>query len=306
MFIDRYLGYLVLERATQPIEGHTGSYLTYIALMRNQFFPWIYLVPFAYAGQLLDLAAGRLRSAVVAALPLVVFTVYSLAQSKWTWYMVPLYPALAILVAQLLTDALSERRLLGLAGCVVAVFLALVSVPNYLHRYPLALAVAFVALVAIGVGVAVAIRRQIGLAVVPITIAFFAAVSLSHIDSLYPPIRPAFVAPARSGVIPVAQAARVGEYGAEDPVGVVAGQTDLMLAGPIWPDVVYYSRRRMVVLKSDADIDAFLADGRRHDALIARPDIPSLQDRYAVEPVLEAGDYAYCRISRARPAIKDS
>ncbi len=53
------------------------------------------------------------------------------------------------------------------------------------------------------------------------------------------------------------------------------------------------------MLKGDADLEAFLADGRRHDLLVARPDLASINQRYTFEPALEVGAYAYGHISGA-------
>src|SRR5207302_377938 len=46
-FLNQYLNATVIARIGEPVQGHPGNALTYIAYLRNQFFPWAYGIPFA-------------------------------------------------------------------------------------------------------------------------------------------------------------------------------------------------------------------------------------------------------------------
>src|SRR5918911_3913009 len=58
-FVTQYVGYMVVKRASAQIEGHTGGPAFYLIQMRNQFFPWIYLLPFALVSHVRLLLARR-------------------------------------------------------------------------------------------------------------------------------------------------------------------------------------------------------------------------------------------------------
>ncbi len=147
-FLNQYLGNIVAGRVGQSIEGHAGNALTYVAYLRNQFFPWAYAIPFA----LLAYARDRLRATdgswVIVVFPTVVFSLYTLVQTKLVWYILPMYPALAVLIAAVLVRAV-EGDVLALAAVGLAAVGAVVSVPRTLQPDPLVLVVAFVGIAAI-------------------------------------------------------------------------------------------------------------------------------------------------------------
>jgi 4-amino-4-deoxy-L-arabinose transferase-like glycosyltransferase len=293
MFLDNYIGYTVITRASQSVEGHRGSALTYLAYMRNQYFPWFYLVPFGLIAHVLDLRRGRIRSWVVIVLAAVVFTVYTVAASKWIWYMVPLYPALALILAGLLRDAAGEHRRLALTGVVIAGGLAVFWIPASLHSYQRIWAVPFAGLAATAAIVAASVRRPWQPAVVAVVAAFLAAVSFNYLLPLYPAVRPAFVAPARAPVVPLAVQARAPSADQVDPIGVLADGTSDLLPDAVWPDVVFYTRRPMRSLHSVEDVRSFAADGKPHDLIAAGADTPMLEKEFRFQVRGRSGDYVY-------------
>lgn len=107
-FIDKYFLYHVVERATgklTEIEGHQAGPSFYFLELAKNFFPWVWLLPMAFALQIRDAIAPKPTavqttqgSRILLVLVLVVLGGFTLAGTKLTWYIVPCYPALAIWV----------------------------------------------------------------------------------------------------------------------------------------------------------------------------------------------------------------
>lgn len=101
-FLDEYFGYHVLARVRTPLEGHAPGYFFYLGKIIDGFFPWCLLVPFALVSGVRENMRGERRSRILLLLVALVVGVYTLVQSKLVWYIIPAYPALALLVAALL------------------------------------------------------------------------------------------------------------------------------------------------------------------------------------------------------------
>lgn len=98
-FVNEYVGYHVLARIRTPLEGHAPGYLFYVLKLIDGFFPWCLLVPFAVVSGVRENRRGEARTRLPLVVCALVFTTYTLVQSKLVWYIVPVYPALALLVA---------------------------------------------------------------------------------------------------------------------------------------------------------------------------------------------------------------
>jgi len=93
-FVKVYFFRHIIERSTSDLHLYQYGYSFYLTALWQFFWPWVLLMPLIFAGVL-----GRRGSIVLliqALLPLVLF---SLARTKFSWYIVPILPALAILVA---------------------------------------------------------------------------------------------------------------------------------------------------------------------------------------------------------------
>lgn len=101
-FYNTYIGYHVIQRAEEAIEGHFSSYLFYIKAMISGFRPWLWLFPFALLN-IVFLRGKRLKLI----LPVIMvscgtFLFYEFAvQSKLGQYILPFYPGAALIVAML-------------------------------------------------------------------------------------------------------------------------------------------------------------------------------------------------------------
>ena len=100
-FIDEYFFYHILSR-TKGIEGHTKPWFWYFVVFQH----WARYWYLAFLGAVYLLAGFFVRDGIKKHLRgfflflwfFVAFLVFSVSQSKIEWYLVPLYPAVAILV----------------------------------------------------------------------------------------------------------------------------------------------------------------------------------------------------------------
>jgi 4-amino-4-deoxy-L-arabinose transferase-like glycosyltransferase len=109
-FIDEYVGYHVVARSTRTLEGHASGYLYYVGKLADGFFPWCLLAPFAVISIVRRNRGGRARPAVLLLLGALVLGLYTVVPTRRPWYIVPLYPALAILIAVFISNLYQDYR----------------------------------------------------------------------------------------------------------------------------------------------------------------------------------------------------
>jgi 4-amino-4-deoxy-L-arabinose transferase-like glycosyltransferase len=102
-FIVNYLGFQVIHRALTTLEGNYGGPRYYLLVIAERGTPWVFFLPLAFLRALRD---RRLQTFAVFSLILLIF--FTLIRTKLSWYIVPVYPALAIIVAFHLDDILRE------------------------------------------------------------------------------------------------------------------------------------------------------------------------------------------------------
>ncbi len=94
---DYFIKHLVM-RTTTAVEGHTGDLLTYFGTIPNKGRPWsmagLVLLPLAAAMAIFKKEKQHLLPIIWAGSVILIF---SAVQTKIHWYIVPVYPALAIL-----------------------------------------------------------------------------------------------------------------------------------------------------------------------------------------------------------------
>jgi 4-amino-4-deoxy-L-arabinose transferase-like glycosyltransferase len=98
-FIDEYVRYHVIARSIRTLEGHPSSYFYYLGKLVDGFFPWILIVPFAIIQAVRRAIKGESPSRALLLTALLVFGIYTIIPTRRPWYIVPIYPALAILIA---------------------------------------------------------------------------------------------------------------------------------------------------------------------------------------------------------------
>jgi hypothetical protein len=139
-FIDMYVTYNLFERSSSALEGNTGGALFYVMLMPRMFFPWFFLTPIAFLLCVYDHIRHQFRDPILVVLVVIVIGIYSLAvQTKIFHYVLPVFPALAIMIGFTIAWALRYRSIpivIGLLLSVVTVaVVALLTgfVPNHIH-----------------------------------------------------------------------------------------------------------------------------------------------------------------------------
>jgi outer membrane protein assembly factor BamB len=102
-FWDSYFLYSTFTRLTSPIEGHMHGYLYYFEYFASsEMLLWVVLLPFAVG---LSVYFGFKRSKpdiLLITWIAVVLAVFTLAQTKISYYILPAYPAFALAIASML------------------------------------------------------------------------------------------------------------------------------------------------------------------------------------------------------------
>lgn len=134
-FVAEYVGYHTLARMTTALEGHEGSYFYYVGRLVDGFFPWVLLVPAVIIAGLKRRGANPPGGRVLWLLCALVFVLYTLARTKIAWYIVPLYPALALLVAAFTARVYDRYRARPFARRAVVAACALLAVVGALYSF---------------------------------------------------------------------------------------------------------------------------------------------------------------------------
>jgi 4-amino-4-deoxy-L-arabinose transferase-like glycosyltransferase len=144
-WIAGFLGKHNVARFVQPLEGHSGPIFYYIIAVMIGFFPWSIFLPLAclrLIQRLRNPASRTAGDAFCASWALFYIGFFSLASTKLPSYVLPAYPALALITARYLTEWLREpattARWLtrwGFLSLPIAGLLFLVGVPIAVHRF---------------------------------------------------------------------------------------------------------------------------------------------------------------------------
>jgi 4-amino-4-deoxy-L-arabinose transferase-like glycosyltransferase len=110
-----FLIYNNVARTAVPLEGHAGDvffYLNYLVTREN--LVWIVLLPFAGVLSLFNLFRKRNRADMLLVVWIVlVLGIFTFAQTKLYWYILPAFPAFAIMISSflyILFNKLNLRR----------------------------------------------------------------------------------------------------------------------------------------------------------------------------------------------------
>ena len=99
-----YFVYADVARTASPVEGHIGSYLYYFSyLANNESLLWVILLPFSAGLCAFKAVFRRLKADTLILLWMsIVLLVFTFAQTKLFWYILPAFPAFAISVSSFL------------------------------------------------------------------------------------------------------------------------------------------------------------------------------------------------------------
>jgi outer membrane protein assembly factor BamB len=103
-FWQGYFVYADFTRTASPLDGHSGGYLFYFSyLINRENWVWVVLLPFAAGLCAFNGFIKRVKQDTLIFLWMaIVLVVFTLAQTKIYWYILPAFPAFAIAIASLL------------------------------------------------------------------------------------------------------------------------------------------------------------------------------------------------------------
>lgn len=106
-FIDYYFLYHIYTRASSTIDGKGADNWIYIAVIRNSMRIWfIALIP-ALIWAVWEIIKKNKTALFLVFWALTIFIPFSISKSKLIWYMIPIYPPLAILTGRFLEQIFS-------------------------------------------------------------------------------------------------------------------------------------------------------------------------------------------------------
>jgi outer membrane protein assembly factor BamB len=102
-FWQDYFVYAAVTRSVSPIEGHAESYLFYFSYLINNEYLWAILLPFAAAFCTFKAIFKNSNADIlVVSWMALVLLVFTFAQTKLFWYILPAFPAFALAIGNFL------------------------------------------------------------------------------------------------------------------------------------------------------------------------------------------------------------
>jgi outer membrane protein assembly factor BamB len=102
-FWDCYFTYANVSRLVSPLEGHTGDFFFYFHYLLVNEPVWAVLLPFAAALCIYNIAVKRSKAdTLILCWMIIVLALFTFAQTKIYWYILPATPAFALAIANLL------------------------------------------------------------------------------------------------------------------------------------------------------------------------------------------------------------
>ena len=107
-FIQNYLGYHVLTRATTGIEDKGLPFFWYLTVLKVSMRIWFIALLGAIPYGLYRIFKEKSKNYIFLFIwILLVFVLFSISKSKLVWYIIPIYPALALLTGHFIDDAIN-------------------------------------------------------------------------------------------------------------------------------------------------------------------------------------------------------
>ena len=105
-FLESYLFYHVFLRATSSIEGKSAETFVYIKVIRNSMRIWYLPLLPALIWSLWQIFKKNKNIIFLSVWATFIFLAFSAANSKLIWYIIPIYPPLAIITAKFISEVL--------------------------------------------------------------------------------------------------------------------------------------------------------------------------------------------------------
>jgi 4-amino-4-deoxy-L-arabinose transferase-like glycosyltransferase len=140
-FFKRMISYDLLERSSNPIEGHIGNNLFYFRILWKYFAFWLVillglllLLPYTYTALQTKSDNIRYISGICLwiVIPLLFFT---FAKTKVRWYIMPVYPALSIAIGALAGSFLRKGKKTASSILLVSILLVSLKYERTIHKF---------------------------------------------------------------------------------------------------------------------------------------------------------------------------
>jgi 4-amino-4-deoxy-L-arabinose transferase-like glycosyltransferase len=273
-FMGRYVAYNVVDRSTQAIEGHAQEPDFYLLVLHDNFLPWIYLLPVALALTLRD-ALENARPRMVLVVAVLVFVLYSAVGTKLRWYIMPMYPMLAVMLGATLRTALADVRSPAAGGVAVACLAAALAAPQPLP-------IAFAAIALLGGALVLSGRAALAWLAVPAAVALLALVGAHTLVTLYREH------PGEERDAIVAHLVPPRGPDPDDPLVIITGINR--------PTALFYTDRAVVDLHGPEELVPLMEERSPREVIVKRSDAKPLERRYRVEVLGEYDSVLYARV----------
>lgn len=180
-FWQSYFGFHVLERAGEVLYANQVPWYWYAEIVARRMFPYVAFVPLAALLALRRAIRDRNQlDRLLLVWSTVVFVLFSLIQTKFDWYILPIYPALGLLLSRAVWELVKQPRRLVVGGWLASLALLVYVLPRglahegllwqltpYAYLPEAALTSGGRVLIGLGIAalvwsVAIALRRRIG------------------------------------------------------------------------------------------------------------------------------------------------
>ncbi|MGP7818129.1 ArnT family glycosyltransferase [Niallia sp. 01092] len=103
-FFKTMIEYDLLKRSSEPLEGHTGDIWYYVNIFQVEYFFWLLLLVGGFFSFLSLSSHNKIERADkkytfgILLWVIIPFSVFTIAETKLRWYILPLYPVMALLI----------------------------------------------------------------------------------------------------------------------------------------------------------------------------------------------------------------
>ncbi|MBI4090391.1 MAG: glycosyltransferase family 39 protein [Candidatus Kerfeldbacteria bacterium] len=130
-FWQSYFGFHVLERAGEVLYANQVPWYWYADIVGRRMFPYVALVPLAALLALRRAIRDRDElDRLLLVWSAVVFVMFSLIQTKFDWYILPIYPALVLLVSRAVWELVKQPGRLVVGGFLVSLAVMVFVLPR--------------------------------------------------------------------------------------------------------------------------------------------------------------------------------
>lgn len=290
-FFGKYLGYHVIERATRPIEGNSGNFLSYFRTVLQSFFPWVYLIPFAFILSVKDTLKPHSSSRVLIVFFLVVFGLYSLVSTKLSWYILPLYPILAIFIGYLFQKAQASSTarswiLISIATVALVIFpLTPLKIVGIISPSVKQIVAVFCFVIAATLLVLILLKRLTPKSATILLFAVFVFSGIREVRGLY-----------TARVTPLAALAQVAGQGdfsnnKKNPLIIAKLSADLN-----HPSALFYSNRPIWWVRSAEQLKTAVNTDKNPEIIMSKKDFENLSSDYEIQVLAEKASLVYAKI----------